>query len=134
MNPCIPHLKWHRAPQLSSEKLRTHYASLSALFNPLHRILNQELFERHLCNTRIPKERNGAARPSYINYHLKSEVYITLLCRLSSTHYTAVQIKNCLKSTSAIKIATMKLEKYGRFLLRREAITCYRQIDTFRCQ
>ena len=31
-----------------------------------------------------------------------------LRCRLYSTRYTAVQIKNCSKSTSAIKIATMK--------------------------
>ena len=52
-------------------------------------------------------ERNGTARPSYINYCLKSEVSITLHCRLCSTRYTAVRIKNCLKSTSAIKIATM---------------------------
>ena len=43
-----------------------------------------------------------------MNYCLKSEVSITLHCRLCSTRYTAVQIKNCLKSTSAIKIATMK--------------------------
>ena len=53
-------------------------------------------------------ERNGAARPSYINYRLKSEVSIMLHCRLCSTCYTAVQIKNCSKSTSAIKKATMK--------------------------
>ena len=39
----------------------------------------------------------------YINYCLKSEVSITQLC---STRYIAVQIKNCLKSTSAIKVAT----------------------------
>ena len=53
-------------------------------------------------------ERNGAACPSYINnYRLKSEVSITLRCQLCSTRYTAVQMKNCLKSTSAIKIATM---------------------------
>ena len=45
------------------------------------------------------------ARPSYC---LKSEVSITLRCRLCSTCYTAVRIKNCSKSTSAIKIATMK--------------------------
>ena len=70
-------------------------------------ILNQELFEKHLCNPRLLKERNGATCPSYINYHLKSEVSITLRCRLFSTRYTAVRIKNCLKSTSAIKIATM---------------------------
>ena len=43
-------------------------------------------------------------------YRLKSEVSITLHCQLHVclTHYTAVQIKNCLKSTSAIKVATMK--------------------------
>ena len=51
-------------------------------------------------------ERNGAARPG-INCCLKSEVSIMLHCRLCSTHYTTVQIKNWLKSTSAIKIASM---------------------------
>ena len=78
------------------------------MFNPLHSISNQELFEKHLCNPLIPKERNGAARPSYINYHLKNEVSIMFRCRLCSTSYTAVRFKNCSKSTSAIKIATMK--------------------------
>ena len=53
-------------------------------------------------------EPNGVTRPSYINYHLKSEVSITLRCQLCSTHYTAFRIKNCSKSTSAIKVATMK--------------------------
>ena len=53
-------------------------------------------------------ERNDAAHPSYINFHLKSEVSISLRCRLCSTSYTAVGIKNCLKSTYAIRIATMK--------------------------
>ena len=77
------------------------------MFNPLRSLSNQELFEKHLCNPCISKERNGAMRPSYINYHLKSEVSITLHCRLCSTHYTTVRIKNCLKSTSAIKIASM---------------------------
>ena len=78
------------------------------MFNPLHSISNQELFEKHLYNPRIPNERNSATRPNYINYRLKSEVSITLHCWLCSTRYTAVRIKNCLKSTSAIKIATMK--------------------------
>ena len=79
------------------------------MFNALRSILNQELFKKHLCNPRIPKEKNGTARPSYINYYcLKSEVSITLCCGLCSIHCTAVRIKNCLKSTSAIKIATMK--------------------------
>ena len=114
MNPCIPHLKWHHVPQLYqllSEKLSIHCALLSAMFDLLHSISDQELFKKHLCNSYIPKERNGAACPSYINYCLKSEVSITLTkicCQLCSTCYTAVRIKNCLKSTSAIRIATMK--------------------------
>ena len=79
------------------------------MFNPLHSISNQELFEKHLHNPRIPKERNRAAPPNHINYHLKCEGSITLRCRLCSTRYTAVRIKNCLKSTSAYhRIATMK--------------------------
>ena len=78
------------------------------MFNLLHSILDQELFKKHLCNLRTPKERNGATCPNYITYHLKSEVSITLCCQLCSTRYSAVPIKNCSKSTSAIKIATMK--------------------------
>ena len=61
-----------------------------------------------LQSMHILKERNGAAHPSYINYRLKSEVSITLRCLLCLTRYTAVRIKNCSKSTSAIKIATTK--------------------------
>ena len=78
------------------------------MFNLLHSILDQELFEKHLCNPRIPNERNGASHSCYINYRLKSEVSITLHCRLCSTRYTAAQINNCSKSTSAVKVATMK--------------------------
>ena len=75
------------------------------MFNPSHTISNQELFKKHRCNPRIPKERNGAV---HLNYHLKSEASIMLRCQLCSTHYTAVRIKNCSKSTSAIIIAIMK--------------------------
>ena len=73
--------------------------SLSAMFNPLCSISNQKAPLQSMHT-----ERNGATRPSY---RLKSEVSITLRCRLCSTRYTAVWIKSCLKSTSAIKIATM---------------------------
>ena len=76
------------------------------MFNPLYSISNQELFRKHLYNLRIPKEM--VLRPNFINYRLKSEVSITLRCRLCSTCYTAIRIKNCLKSIFAIKIATMK--------------------------
>ena len=102
MNPHIPHLEMEPRPPV--------YQLLSEKFNLLHSISDQELFEKHLCNTCTPKERNGAACPNYINYHLKSEVSIMLMlcCWLCSTHYTAVRIKNCLKSTSIIKIVTMK--------------------------
>ena len=53
--------------------------------------------------------------PNFINYRLKSEISITLRCRLCSTRYTAIRIKNCLKSISAIKIATMKNMDNFRF-------------------
>ena len=76
------------------------------MFNLLHSISNQELSRKHLYNLRIPKEMVPC--PNFINYRLKNEVSITLHCQLCSTCYTAIQIKNCLKSTSAIKIATMK--------------------------
>ena len=68
-----------------------------------------------------------------INYCLKSEVSITLHCQICLTRYTTSQIKNCSKSTSGIKVANY-YEKYRQFPLWREAITCYCQIETFRCQ
>ena len=58
--------------QLSSEKRNIHYASLSAMFNLLHSISNQELFEKHFYNPCIPKERNGTTYLSYINYCLNA--------------------------------------------------------------
>ena len=53
--------------------------------------------------------------PNFINYRLKGEVSIMLRCRLCSTRYTAIRIKNYLKSTSVIKIATMKNTDDFRF-------------------
>ena len=44
----------------------------------------------------------------YYYHHLKSEVSIMFHCRLCSTRYTAVRIKNCSISTSAYKVATIK--------------------------
>ena len=38
----------------------------------------------------------------------ESEVSITVFGLLCSPHYTAVQIKNCSKSTSVIKVAMMR--------------------------
>ena len=39
----------------------------------------------------------------------ESEVSITVLCLLCAPRYTAVRIKNCLKSMSVIKVANMVL-------------------------
>ena len=41
-------------------------------------------------------------RAPAINYHLKGEASFMLRCHLCSTRYTALRIKNCLKSTYAI--------------------------------
>ena len=76
------------------------------MFNPLHSVSNQELYRKHLYNLCIPKEM--VLSPYFINYRLRSEVSITLRCRLCSTRHTAIRIKNGLKSTSATKIATMQ--------------------------
>ena len=53
------------------------------------------------------KEKMTLHAPAF-NYYLKSEISIMLHCQLCSTHYTALQIKNCWKSTSTIKVDTMK--------------------------
>ena len=90
------------------------------MFNLLRSISNQELFEKHLYNPCILKERNGAMRPSYISYHLRSEVSIMLHCWLCSTCYTAVQIKNCSKSTS-VCYQNSHRDKYGQFRYERKS-------------
>jgi len=64
------------------------------------------------------KNTNGACTQvkgaTPINYHLKSEVSITLHCQLCLTGYTAVKICNYSKSTSVIKVATMKISVMQR--------------------
>ena len=62
----------------------------------------------------------------------ETEVSIALLCQLYLTRYSAVQIKNCLKSTSVIKVATMKSTDNFRYA--EEGITCNHQTNTFHCQ
>jgi len=46
--------------------------------------------------------------PTRFTYYLKSEVSVMLPCQLCPTRYIAVLIKNCSKSTSVIKAATIK--------------------------
>ena len=85
-------------------KWSIHCSSLSSMFTPLHSSTNQKLFEKHLCNTMIY---DGTACPQLLS---ETKVSIMLHCQLCSNHYTAVQIKNCSKSTSVIKVATMKYD------------------------
>ena len=67
-----------------------------------------------------------------INYRLKSVVSIMLHCQPHSAHYTAAQIKNYLKSTSIVRVATLK-NMYD-FHYTKEAIMWYHQIDMFETQ
>jgi len=71
-----------------------HYGSLSAMFTLLHSSMNQELFEKYVYNQSSHyKKYGGAMAPQLLS---ETEVSIALLCQLCLTHYTAVQIKNCL--------------------------------------
>ena len=61
-------------------------------------------------------------------YHLCE---VSIMLQLCTTCFTAIQIKNCSKSTSVIKVATMK--NTDNFHDAKKAITHYHQIDTFHC-
>ena len=66
------------------------------------------------------------------SYRLKLKYPFALLWQLCSTHFPAVWIKNCLKSTSVIKVAAMKYTDnlhYAKEL----AITWNYQINVFHC-
>ena len=60
--------------------------------------MSQELFKNYACNQGNHYEKYyGAARPSF---HLKLKYPLPFPVSLRLTLYTAVQIQNCLKSTS----------------------------------
>jgi len=60
-----------------------------------------------LVNPRIRTTLKSGVPVTCINYHLKRRRFVaSYLC---STHYTGVQINNCLKLTSAIKVAPLKI-------------------------
>ena len=106
MNPRIPHLKWCRAPnRLKSEVSITLHCELCSTRYTAIRIKN---FSGRTSTIYAYQNKEMVPHPNFINYRLKSEVSITLRCRLCSTRYIAIQIKNCLKSTFTIRIATMK--------------------------
>ena len=60
------------------------------------------------------------------------EVSISLLCQLFSTCYIIVQIKNCLRSTSVFKVATMANTDDFHYALK-EAIGLQPPNQRFRC-
>ena len=98
----IKRKKWHRVPNYINYRLKSEVSIMlccqlcSTCYTTL-RIKNclKSTSAIHVYHIKV----NNGTRPSYIYYHLKSEVFITLHCLLCSTCYTAVQIKNCLKST-----------------------------------
>ena len=109
MNPCIPHLKWHHAPSYINYHLKSEVSiTLRCQLCSTHYTAFRIKYFSGSISTIYAYQKEMVLHPNLINYHLKSEVSITLCCWLCSTRYTAIRIKNCLKSTSAIKIATMK--------------------------
>jgi len=105
-----------------------HYGFLSAMFTPLH---NSTTVQKVLCNQSSHyAEIQWCCAPQLSS---ETETSIAFLCQQFSTHYTAVRIKNCLKSTSAIKVATT--QKYGWFLLRKGSHHMQPpKINVFYCQ
>ena len=107
MNQCTPHLKWCRAPQLSSESevsITLCYQLCSTRYTAF-RIKN---CSKSTSAIHVYRKKEMVPCAPVTNYHLKNKASITLRCRLCSTRYTAVQIKNYSKSISAIKVVTMK--------------------------
>jgi len=70
-----------------------------------------------------PHQNNGIMYLSYINYPLKGRR------QLCSTHYRVVRINNCLKITSAIKVATMKIT--DNFCYKWKPSCAYHKINIF---
>ena len=99
------------------------------MFTKLHSSTNEKLFEKYVCNQIIRCEQNDRDTPQQSSV---IEVSIALLCQLCSTRCTAIRIKNCLKSTSVIKVATIK--HMDKFRYAKEAITCNHRINAFHYQ
>ena len=84
--------------QMLLQKCSGHYASLSAMFSPLHS-----------TTVKVPLQRskNMTIRtPPTINYCLESAVAITLRLQPCSARYTALQTKNSVRIASAINPVT----------------------------
>ena len=77
------------------------------MFTPLHSSMNQELFEKHVCNTVATMKNTMVPRPPIFS-ETEVSIPIAFFCQLCLIRYTAVRIKKCSKSTSVIKIVTMK--------------------------
>ena len=90
--------------QLLSEKLKYPIHSIVSYVQPVTQHYKSRTFQKAPLQSTHMKRKKWCRAP----VHLKSEVSITLHCQLCLTRYTAVQIKNCSKSTSANKIVTMK--------------------------
>jgi len=72
------------------------------MFTLLHSSTSQELFKKYNCDQSSHYETYRWYRAHQLLS--ETEVSIAHLCWLCSIRYTAVQIKNCLKSISVIKV------------------------------
>ena len=87
------------------------------MFNPLRSIFESRTVRKAPLHTETHSERNGVTRPSYIIYRLKSEVSITLRCRLCSTHYHNSMDQELFDKHLCYQ--NSHYEKYGQFPLRK---------------
>ena len=94
------------------------------MFIVLCSISNQELLEKHLCNPMYTERKKWYRTPQL--YHRQKVKYLL--------HFVVGYVHSNTNQELFKKhlwYHNSHYEKYGRFLLRREPITCYRQVDTF---
>ena len=131
MNPRIPHHKAVMVARASIiSKSEVSITVLCLLCSPRYTTVQIMNCSKTMSVTTVATMKIWWSRAPQLSS--ETEVFIVFLCQLCSTRYTAVRIKNFSKSTFVIKVVTMK--KYGQFLLQKESIMWYHQIDTFYCQ
>jgi len=77
------------------------------MFTPLHSSTNQELFKKYVCNQSSHYENTMVPHTPVIVWNWS--IHFPSLSGMFNL-YTAIWINNCLKSTSVIKVATMKIQ------------------------
>ena len=103
MNPCVPHHKVVMVPHASIISESEVSITVLCLLCSSHYTAVQ--IEKHVYNQCNHYEKYDGRM---LQLSSEAELSIALLCQLCSTCYTIVRIKNCLKSTFEIMVATMR--------------------------